>query len=130
MAGVRRGACVDSNFGGGTRERGHSNPYAATLQAYSFNASLSIFLDTINFNSAIRAPGIIPKGWHAESSGVGMNRGRIKRLASADQPGGALVAGSRQGLEKVIEIQLTAEEKSALDRSAASVRELVSKLKV
>jgi len=30
----------------------------------------------------------------------------------------------------VIEIQLTAEEKSALDRSAASVRELVSKLKV
>ncbi|MEK7799962.1 MAG: malate dehydrogenase [Acidobacteriota bacterium] len=34
------------------------------------------------------------------------------------------------GLEKVIEIQLTAEEKSALDRSAASVRELVSKLKV
>ena len=35
-----------------------------------------------------------------------------------------------QGLEKVIEIQLTAEEKSALDRSAASVRELVSKLKI
>ena len=34
------------------------------------------------------------------------------------------------GLEKVIEIQLTAEEKSALDRSAASVRELVSKLRV
>ncbi len=35
-----------------------------------------------------------------------------------------------KGLEKVIEIKLTAEEKSALDRSAASVRELVSKLKV
>ncbi len=35
-----------------------------------------------------------------------------------------------QGLEKVIEIKLTAEEKSALDRSAESVRELVSKLKV
>ncbi|MEK7283152.1 MAG: malate dehydrogenase [Acidobacteriota bacterium] len=34
------------------------------------------------------------------------------------------------GLEKVIEIQLTAEEKSALDRSAASVRELVSGLRV
>ena len=34
------------------------------------------------------------------------------------------------GLEKVIEIKLTAEEKSALDRSAESVRELVSKLKV
>ena len=37
---------------------------------------------------------------------------------------------SSQGLEKVIEIKLTAEEKSALDRSAESVRELVSKLKV
>ena len=35
-----------------------------------------------------------------------------------------------QGLEKVIEIKLTTEEKSALDRSAESVRELVSKLKV
>jgi malate dehydrogenase len=35
-----------------------------------------------------------------------------------------------KGLEKVIEIKLTAEEKSALDRSAASVRELVSKLKI
>ena len=33
-----------------------------------------------------------------------------------------------QGLEKVIEIKLTAEEKSALDRSAESVRELVSRL--
>lgn len=32
------------------------------------------------------------------------------------------------GLEKVIEIKLTAEEKSALDRSAAAVRELVEKL--
>jgi len=35
-----------------------------------------------------------------------------------------------KGLEKVIEIKLTAEEKSALDRSAAAVRELVSKLPV
>ena len=35
-----------------------------------------------------------------------------------------------KGLEKVVEIKLTAEEKSALDRSAAAVRELVSKLKV
>ncbi len=35
-----------------------------------------------------------------------------------------------KGMEKVIEIQLTAEEKVALDRSAAAVRELVSKLKV
>src|SRR5882724_1145536 len=34
------------------------------------------------------------------------------------------------GLEKVIEIKLTAEEKSALDRSAAAVRELVTKLPV
>jgi malate dehydrogenase len=32
------------------------------------------------------------------------------------------------GLEKVVEIKLTAEEKSALDRSAAAVRELVEKL--
>ena len=32
------------------------------------------------------------------------------------------------GLEKVIEIKLTAEEKTALDRSAAAVRELVEKL--
>src|SRR6059036_2493309 len=34
------------------------------------------------------------------------------------------------GMEKVIEIKLTGEEKAALDRSAAAVRELVSKLKV
>ena len=34
------------------------------------------------------------------------------------------------GLEKVIEIRLTPEEKAALDKSAAAVRELVSKLKV
>ncbi len=34
------------------------------------------------------------------------------------------------GLEKVIEIKLTADEKSALDRSAAAVRELVTKLPV
>ena len=35
-----------------------------------------------------------------------------------------------RGLEKVIEIKLTVEEKSSLDRSAAAVRELVSKLQV
>jgi len=34
------------------------------------------------------------------------------------------------GLEKVITITLTAEEKSALDRSAAAVRELIEKLKL
>jgi malate dehydrogenase len=34
------------------------------------------------------------------------------------------------GLEKVLEIRLTPEEKTALDRSAEAVRELVSKLKV
>jgi malate dehydrogenase len=34
------------------------------------------------------------------------------------------------GLETVVEIKLTAEEKSALDRSAAAVRELVTKLPV
>jgi malate dehydrogenase len=35
-----------------------------------------------------------------------------------------------KGLESVIEIKLTAEEKAALDRSAEAVRELVSKLKI
>ena len=35
-----------------------------------------------------------------------------------------------KGMEKVIEIKLTAEEKSALDRSAGAVRELVSKLRL
>jgi malate dehydrogenase len=35
-----------------------------------------------------------------------------------------------KGVEKVIEIKLTAEEKSALDRSAGAVRELVSKLRL
>ncbi len=34
------------------------------------------------------------------------------------------------GLEQVVEIRLTAEEKTALERSAGAVRELVSKLKV
>jgi malate dehydrogenase len=34
-----------------------------------------------------------------------------------------------KGMEKVIEIKLTAEEKAALDRSAAAVREMVEKLK-
>ncbi|HEU4403568.1 MAG TPA: malate dehydrogenase [Candidatus Polarisedimenticolia bacterium] len=34
------------------------------------------------------------------------------------------------GLEKVLEIRLSAEEKAALDKSAAAVRELVAKLKV
>jgi malate dehydrogenase len=35
-----------------------------------------------------------------------------------------------RGLEKVIEIKLTAEEKAALDKSAAAVRELGQKLKL
>jgi malate dehydrogenase len=37
--------------------------------------------------------------------------------------------GSR-GVEQIIEIKLTAEEKAALDKSAASVRELVTILGV
>jgi malate dehydrogenase len=41
---------------------------------------------------------------------------------------GVPVQLGEKGLEKVIEIKLTAEEKSALDRSAAAVRELVEKL--
>ena len=41
---------------------------------------------------------------------------------------GVPVQLGEKGLEKVIEITLTAEEKSALDRSAAAVRELVEKL--
>jgi malate dehydrogenase len=41
---------------------------------------------------------------------------------------GVPVQLGERGLEKVIEIKLTAEEKSALDRSAAAVRELVEKL--
>ena len=61
---------------------------------------------------------------------VGMHCSRIKRLVSVDQPGGPLVVSRRQGLEKVIEIQLIAAEKSAPERSAASVRELMSSLRV
>jgi malate dehydrogenase len=34
------------------------------------------------------------------------------------------------GLEKVLEIRLTPDEKAALDRSADAVRELIGKLKV
>ena len=41
---------------------------------------------------------------------------------------GVPVQLGEKGLEKVIEIKLTAEEKSALDKSAAAVRELVEKL--
>src|SRR5437867_10646814 len=37
---------------------------------------------------------------------------------------------SRNGLEQVIEIKLTAEERAALDKSAAAVKELVDKLKI
>jgi malate dehydrogenase len=42
---------------------------------------------------------------------------------------GVPVKLGRGGLEKVIEIKLTAEEKAALDKSAAAVKELVDKLK-
>jgi malate dehydrogenase len=42
---------------------------------------------------------------------------------------GVPVKLGRGGLEKVIEIKLTAEEKTALDKSAAAVKELVDKLK-
>src|SRR5713226_3399861 len=37
---------------------------------------------------------------------------------------------SRNGLEQVIEIKLTAEERAALDKSTAAVKELVDKLKI
>jgi malate dehydrogenase len=42
---------------------------------------------------------------------------------------GVPVKLGRNGMEKVIEIKLTPEEKAALDKSAASVKELVDKLK-
>jgi len=42
---------------------------------------------------------------------------------------GVPVKLGRNGLEKVIEIKLTSEEKTALDKSAAAVKELVDKLK-
>ena len=35
-----------------------------------------------------------------------------------------------KGIEQIIEIKLTAEEKAALEKSAAAVRELVSVLKL
>src|ERR1700756_80856 len=42
---------------------------------------------------------------------------------------GAPVKLGRNGIEKIIEIELTAEEKTGLDKSAAAVKELVEKLK-
>jgi malate dehydrogenase len=41
---------------------------------------------------------------------------------------GVPVVLGRGGLEKVFEIELTADEQSAFDRSAAAVKELVDKL--
>jgi malate dehydrogenase len=43
---------------------------------------------------------------------------------------GVPVKLGRNGMEQVIQIKLTAEEKTALDKSAAAVRELVEKLKI
>jgi malate dehydrogenase len=42
---------------------------------------------------------------------------------------GVPVKLSRNGIEKIIEIELTAEERTGLDKSAAAVKELVEKLK-
>jgi malate dehydrogenase len=42
---------------------------------------------------------------------------------------GVPVKLGRNGMEQVIEIKLTAEEKAALDKSAAAVKELVERLK-
>src|SRR5712692_1073553 len=42
---------------------------------------------------------------------------------------GVPVKLGRNGLEQVIEIKLTSDEKAALDKSAAAVKELVDKLK-
>jgi malate dehydrogenase len=41
---------------------------------------------------------------------------------------GVPVVLGRSGLERVFEIELTADERAAFDRSAAAVRELVEKL--
>ncbi|HEY6930861.1 MAG TPA: malate dehydrogenase, partial [Thermoanaerobaculia bacterium] len=43
---------------------------------------------------------------------------------------GVPVVLGRKGVERVIEIKLTAEEKAALDKSAAAVRDLFQILKV
>ena len=43
---------------------------------------------------------------------------------------GVPVKLGRNGLEQVIEIKLMSEEKTALDKSAAAVKELVDKLKM
>jgi malate dehydrogenase len=43
---------------------------------------------------------------------------------------GVPVKLGRNGMEKIIEIKLTSEEKTALDKSAAAVKELVDKLKI
>lgn len=43
---------------------------------------------------------------------------------------GVPVKLGRNGLEKIIEIKLTSDEKAALDKSAAAVKELVDKLKI
>ncbi len=43
---------------------------------------------------------------------------------------GVPVKLGRNGMEKIIEIKLTSEEKAALDKSAAAVKELVEKLKI
>jgi malate dehydrogenase len=42
---------------------------------------------------------------------------------------GVPVKLGRNGIEKIIEIELTPEEKTGLDKSAAAVKELVEKLK-
>jgi malate dehydrogenase len=36
----------------------------------------------------------------------------------------------RRGLERIVEIELTAEERAALEKSAASVRELIGAIKL
>lgn len=43
---------------------------------------------------------------------------------------GVPVKLGRGGIEQVVEIKLTSEEKAALEKSAAAVRELVDKLKL
>jgi malate dehydrogenase len=43
---------------------------------------------------------------------------------------GVPVKLGRAGVEQIIEIKLTAEEQAAFDKSAASVRELVDRLKL
>ena len=43
---------------------------------------------------------------------------------------GVPVKLGRNGIEQIIEIKLTSEERAALDKSAGAVKELVDKLKV